>query len=146
MRSVCRVRNTPSLRMHKRTRGKNLLIGAQKPFKAAEHTPTGQPGYLRICRRSKRLFQQLPLSSEIYAVLGDRRRDLHPQITVYIGPCQSFCLYLRGFNLVPLGRIERPLSKNRKVRGTDRPSIPASDPLSPLSERVVAERMSQRFF
>jgi hypothetical protein len=75
MRSVCRVRNIPSLGTHKRTRGKNLLF------------LTGQPGYLGICRRSKRLFQQLPLSSEIYAVLGDRRRDLHPQITVYNGPC-----------------------------------------------------------
>src|SRR5215212_11433475 len=35
----------------------------------------------------------------------------------------------KGFNPVSLGQRElRPLSKNRKVRGTDDPSIPASDP------------------
>ena len=34
----------------------------------------------------------------------------------------------KGFNPVSLGQRERPLSKNRKVRGTDDPSIPTSDP------------------
>ena len=33
----------------------------------------------------------------------------------------------KGFNLVPLGRIQCPLSKNTQVRGTDGPTISASD-------------------
>jgi hypothetical protein len=40
----------------------------------------------------------------------------------------------KGFNLVPLGRIERPLSKKEKVRGPDDSSIPASDPFAAPKE------------
>ena len=44
-----------------------------------------------------------------------------------------------------LGRIERPLSQERKVRGTDDPSIPASDPLSPLRGGVAAEKSGDSY-
>jgi hypothetical protein len=40
--------------------------------------------------------------------------------------------------------IERPLSQKRKVRGTDDPSIPASDVCTALWEEVAAKIIRQR--
>jgi hypothetical protein len=49
--------------------GNSLLKAPSNPFKAAELLRT-PPGALSICGRSEQLFQQLPMSSKIYAALG----------------------------------------------------------------------------
>jgi hypothetical protein len=61
--------------------------------------------------------------------LRNSRKPIYRPVNYGLGRALLKLLPLsKGFNPVSLGQRERPLSKNRKVRGTDDPSIPASDP------------------